>query len=89
MGQCINKEFIWGQCDKKGGAFLGDGVRWIWGRGRSLYLLQVSHLFLKKEKVGFTRDSYLGEGVPIQEDRLVDFRSITEEDLLLVEVELE
>jgi hypothetical protein len=29
--------------------FLKDGVRWIWGRERSLYLLQVSHLFLKKE----------------------------------------
>jgi hypothetical protein len=24
--------------------------------------LQVSHLFLKKEKVGFTRDNYLGKG---------------------------
>jgi hypothetical protein len=53
-----------------------------------LYFLQVSHLFLKKEEVG-TRDSYLGEGVPIQEDRLVDFPSITGEDLLIVEVELE
>jgi hypothetical protein len=28
--------------------FLGDEVRWIWERGRSLYFLQVSHLFLKK-----------------------------------------
>jgi len=45
---------------------------------------------LSKKKEGRLHQGQLfREGVPIQEDRLVDFRSITGEDLLLVEVELE
>jgi hypothetical protein len=63
-------------------------IEWIYGRGKSLHLLQANPLFLKEKDKGFNRFSLFKEKVSLIGDQLAGFHSLAGDDLFLKKDEL-
>jgi hypothetical protein len=50
-----------------------------WERGKSLHLLQASHLFLKEEEVDFSRDNHLENKDSLLRGQLTGLYHLVEE----------